>query len=246
MFRPGSGIPEHINQKGFSVPTFNLKTAFTEADLQRFLASGSNVVVAKPNAGGSPNVAWVVYRPLLDNTMTWEEQYGIYASNADIVNGATLTQMSQSEFPAIDAMMYPLTPAGYFGPPSPFGKTGSYYTQNGYNNLADKGYLTMGLYQNANVNGSKVTASAVSAAPVIYQSTAEMTPFTTIYLWIQSNVKSNTVVTTVTSPQTIVTFGGSVTTVSLRYDASSGKFVTAGKEGLGEGVELDHIVPALY
>ena len=30
------------------MPTFTLETAFTEQDLQRFLASGSNVVVAKP------------------------------------------------------------------------------------------------------------------------------------------------------------------------------------------------------
>jgi hypothetical protein len=228
------------------VPNFTLKTAFTQADLERFLASGSNVVVAKPNAGGAPNVAWVVYRPLIDNTMTWEEQYGVYASNADLTNGALLYQMSKTEFPAVESMVYPLNAAGFFGPPSSGGgKPGSFYAQNGYNNLP-KGYLTMGLYQNANVNGSQISASAVSAAPVIYNSTAEITPFTTIYLWIQSQVVSNSVVTTVTSPQSIVTFGGSVTTVSLRYDAGTGRFITAAKEALGDGVTLDHVIPAVF
>lgn len=226
------------------MPTYTLNTMFTQEDLERFLASGSNVVVAKPNASGVPNVAWIVYRPLLANTMTWEEQYGIYASNADIVNGATLTQMSKSSFPAVEDMIYPLTPAGFFGPPTSGGDPNSFSAQNGYNNLP-KGYLTMGLFQDANVNGSLVSGNAVSAAPVIYNSTATMTPYTTIYLWIQSQVLSNTVVTTVTSPMTQVTFGGTVTEVSLTYDANSGTFIEAGAAALGEGVVLDHIVPAV-
>lgn len=227
------------------MPTFTLETAFTEQDLQRFLASGSNVVVAKPTGGGTPNVAWVVYRPLLANTMTWEEDYGIYASNADIVNGAQLTQMSQTPYPAHADATYSLNPAGFFGPPSSGGVANSYSAENEYDNLP-KGYLTMGLYQDASVNGTPVQGNAVSAAPVIYQSTAVMTPFTTVYLWIQSSVVSNTVVTTVTSPMTKVTFGGSVTDVALQYDASSGIFLpVGGDEALGAGIEVDHLIPSL-
>lgn len=227
------------------MPTFTLDTAFTENDLQRFLASGSNVVVAKPAGGGAPNVAWVVYRPLLTNTMTWEENYGIYASNADIINGVQLTQMSQTPYPAVAGATYSLNPAGFFGPPSSGGTPNAYTAENEYDNLP-KGYLTMGLYQDATVNGAPVRGNAVSAAPVIYQSTAVMTPFTTVYLWIQSGVVSNTVVTTVTSPKTMVTFGGSITNVSLRYDASTGIFLpAAADDALGEGISLDHLIPAL-
>lgn len=227
------------------MPTFRLETAFNEQDLQRFLASGSNVVVAKPAGGGVPNVAWVVYRPLLANTMTWQEDYGIYASNAAIVNSAQLTQMSQTPYPAHADATYSLNPAGFFGPPTSGGVPSSYTAENAYDNLP-KGYLTMGLYQDATVNGAPVQGNAVSAAAVIYQSTAVMTPFTTVYLWIQSSVVSNTVVTTVTSPMTKVTFGGPVTDVKLRYDASSGIFLpVGGDEVLGEGIGVDHLVPAL-
>ncbi|HET9627680.1 MAG TPA: hypothetical protein VFP84_40260 [Kofleriaceae bacterium] len=224
------------------MPTFTLKTDFTQDDLTRFLASGSNVVVAKPNAGGFPNVAWVVYRPLISNTMTWDDKYGIYASNSDIINGAQLTQMSQTEFPAVDGKNYVLNSAGFFGGPSSGGEPGSYSAVNQYNNLP-KGYLTFGLFQNARINGQEVSGNAVSAAPVIYQSTAVMTPFTTVYLWIQSQVKSNTVVTNVTSPMTEVVFGGSVTTMSLEYDSTSGKFLTAPgstKALAHEGVQIRH------
>lgn len=224
--------------------TFRLSTAFTNDDLTRLHASGSNVIVAKPNAGGIPNVAWIVFRPLIGNTMTWEEKYGIYASNSDIINGAQLTQMSKTEYPAADGKSYALTAAGFFGPPTTGGTPASYTAVNEYNNLP-KGYLTFGLFQDAQVNGATATGNAVSAAPVIYNSTAVMTPFTTVYLWIQSQVKSNTVVTNVTSPMTEVIFGGTITDVSLAYDASSGKFVTAGRMSLADGLQLRHYVPAL-
>jgi hypothetical protein len=227
------------------VPTFMLETAFTEQDLERFLASGSNVVVARPAGGGIPNVAWVVHRPLLANTVTWQESYGIYASSAEIVNGAQLTQMSQTPYPAHADATYALNPAGFFGPPCSGGVRNAYSAVNEYDNRSGKGYLTMGLYQDASVNGVPAQGNAVSAAPVIYRSTAVMTPFTTVYLWIQSATMSNTIVTRVTSPVTKVTFGP-VTDAALRYDASSGIFLPlGGDEPLGAGIRVDHVIPSL-
>lgn len=227
------------------MPTFQLNTKFTEADLERFYASGSNVVVAKPTEGGQPNVAWLVYRPLIANTVTWEEKYGIYASNAEIQNGARLTQMSQTEFPAQDGRRYTLQPAGAFGSSEPGGTAGSYTATNEYDNLP-KGLLTFGLFQDAEVNGASMDGNAVSAAPVPYRSTAVMTPYTTVYLWIQSQVQSNTVVTVVTSPMTQVTFGGSVAEISLAYDATTGTFVPtssakSAKEEIGHSVVLPQL-----
>lgn len=226
------------------MPSYTLHTQFTDQDLQRFLASGSNVVVAKPNNGGAPNVAWVVFRPLINNSMSWEDNYGIYASNTDLISGGILHQMSKTPYPAVPDKAYELAPTGAFVGPGSGGSAGSYTAVNAYNNLP-KGYLTFGLYQNADVNGNQAVGNAVSAAPVIYNSTATITPFTTVYLWIQSQVVSNSVVTTVTSPQTAVRFGGSITNVSLAYDANSGRFIAAPSTTLGEGIALEYHEPAL-
>lgn len=227
------------------MPTYTLNTTFTDQDLQRFLASGSNVVVAKPNAGGTPNVAWVVFRPLLGNSMSWEDEYGIYASNVELTSaGARLNQMSWTPYPAEDANTYELSPAGSFVGPIGPGPKGSYKATNLYDNLP-KGYLTFGLYQRSEVNGNQMGNNAVSAAPVIYNSDATITPFTTIYLWIQSQVVSNSVLTVVTSPQTKVTFGGNVTDISLVYDASSGLFRKPSNTELAAGIALDYVDPAL-
>lgn len=244
------------------MPPFTLNSTFSQTDLTTLSATGTNVVVAKPSSHtAAPNVAWVVFRPLPSNIMSWEEQYGIYASTQGIQNGATLTQMAITTFPASSGQVYAMGPAGFFGPPQGGGVSDSYSAINQYNNLPSPGFLTFGLYQNANVNGSSMSANAVSAALVPYQSTSVMTPFTSIYIWTASQVTSNTVVTKVTSVQTEVTFGGSTTEIDLVYDASTGGFVNvgssivtdpktgqlalAGGSKLPDGISLKYHVPTL-
>lgn len=205
---------------------FSISTGFNQTDLERFYASGTNVVVAKPTGGGQPNVAWVVYRPLINNLLSWEENYGIYASNVDVQNGATLVQMSATPYPAVPSLLYTMQASGAITGPNSGGSPNAYSILNGYNNLP-KGYLTMGLYQNATVDGSTLKGNAVSAAAVIFNSTATMTPSTTVYLWLQSQVVSNTVVTTVTSPMTKVTLSASIPMAALVYNAAAGTFIPA-------------------
>lgn len=225
---------------------FTLNTFFSDTDLERFNTTGTNIVVAKPSADGKPNVAWNVYRPLRQNCMSWEENYGIYASNTEIQNGAFLCQLSPSDYPAAIDKMYTFLSSGHFSTPNPGGEKGSYSILNQYDNLP-KGYLTMGLYQNATVDGEQRVGNAVSAAPVLYNSTAKITPYTIVYLWTQSGIKSNTVVTTVTSEMTQVTFGGTTTNISLVYDPTSGKFMNKGlaADALEAGITLKHISPNL-
>jgi len=206
--------------------TYNLSTAFTQQDLERFYASGTNIVVAKPTGGGTPNVAWIVYRPLIGNNLSWTDDFGIYASNVDVVNGATLTQMSATPYPAVAGQLYTMSPTGAIIGPNSGGTPNAYAINNSYNNLP-KGYLTMGLFQNATVDGSSVVGNAVSAAPVIYNSTATMIPYTTIYLWTQSQVVSNTVVTNVTSPMTQVRLSAEQPSAALVYDPATGTFLPA-------------------
>jgi hypothetical protein len=227
------------------MPTYDLNTSFGQADLERFYASGTNIVVAKPTGGGMPDVAWVVYRPLAKNNIKWNEEYGIYASTTDIQNGASIQKMSSTGIPASIGKMYDFGPSGYFGPPTSGGIENAYSVYNGYDNLSGKGYLTIGLTQDANVDGGDVPGNVTSAAAVLYNSKASMTPYTTVYIWTQSQIKSNTVVTNVTSEMTQINFGGGTSTVDLVYDASSWKFLPADGKKLADGLEVKHIAPTL-
>lgn len=225
------------------MPTYTLSTLFSEQDLERFYASGTNIVIAKPSEGGSPNVAWVVYRPLVNNAVEWDEDYGIYASNTDIQNGAKIKQMSATLCPAAIETLYTVNPSGYFNAPVSGGTPNSYSATNLYNNLP-KGFLTIGLTQNATVDGNVLMGNVTSAALVQYNYTAVMTPYTTIYIWAQSHVKSSTVVTKVMSPMTKVQFGDGVSAVKLAYQASSGTFIPVGNKAI-EGITMSHIMPIL-
>lgn len=222
---------------------FTLKTAFTNAQLELLYATGTNIVVAKPTGGAQPNVAWQVFKPMQANTLKWGEEYGIYASTSAVTNGATLSQLSSVPVGARDNMLYTLEPNAIISGPVSGGMSGAFALNNKF---AEKPYMTVGLYQNANVNGTDIIGNALSAAPVILQSTAFMTPYTTVYIWLQSQVVSNTVVTMVTSPMTKLTFGGTTKELSVAYDSASGFFVPTGsKQGtLAEGT-IKHIPASL-
>ena len=241
---------------------FHLSTSFTVADLERFDRGKTKIVIAKPsNDGGDPNVAWIAYNPLQQNMVNWEEEYGIYASNTSVESGgAVLLQLSATDFPANIGKTYLFGQSGSFGPPQDDGQENAYRAVNAYNNLP-KGFMTFGLYQNALVDGSSYEKNAVSAAPVLYKSRVTMTPYTTVYLWTQSEAKSNSVVTDVMSTMTRVTFGGSTSRVSLQYDpktggftrmgstlrldSNTGRLTAVGGEESADGVKLDYILPVL-
>lgn len=226
------------------MPAYTLNVSFTVDDLKLLNTAGSNVIVAKPNGNSVPNVAWIAFRALEHNSMTWEESYGIYASNTELTAaGADLYQVSQTKYPAVPGKLYDLAPYGAFEGPGANAATGSYSAVNLYKN--DQKYLTFGLYQNAQVNGTQSTGNAVSAAVVPYNNKAVITPYTTVYIWLASQVVSNSVITSVTSVQTIVQFGAEVTKISLQYDSGSGQFIPASEIALGEGVALDYVEPVL-
>jgi hypothetical protein len=205
--------------------SYELAVAFTNEQLNTIYATGTNVIVAKPSGGGAPNVAWQAFRPMQANTLDWEELYGVYASTAQITNGAKLTQLSSTGIPAAMEKLYTLQPSGVIAGPASGGTSNAFSLLNQY--ASSMGYMTVGLYQDATINGTKIAGNAVSAAPVMLQSTATMTPYTTVYIWLASQVVSNSVVTTVTSPMTELRFGGGVDTISVSYDSSSGKFLPA-------------------
>lgn len=220
--------------------TYKLKLSFTPEQLKTFYAAGVNIAVAKPSQENmGPNVVWQSIRPMQEVEVEWNEEYGIYASASAISNGAVLRKMSKSDFPAIDGKGYVLHPEGVFEATGPEGQKGSFY---GTNNYPED--LTFGLFQDAVIGGNKVPGNAISAAPVMRGNTAQMTPYTTVYVWLQSLVASNTVVTQVTSPQAKVLFGGKHTEASLTYDSAQGTLVEGGEAEAG--AEVESLVLATY
>jgi hypothetical protein len=199
------------------MPTYNLNLNINQSDLQNLMASGSNIVVGKQI--GSQNVAWIAFRPLSANSVTWVEEYNVYASSTQLQNGATIMQMSNT--PASLGTIYALGDSGMFTAQGS-APAGSYGVLNQSNFMGSS--LTFGLSQSANVNGSQLNGKAVSAETVFFQALTMLSPSPSLVVWVQSGIQSSTVVTSVSAPQTRVSFGGGVTQASLKYDGNSGSF----------------------
>lgn len=224
---------------------YTLVTYFEDADLERLNETGSRVIISKPSKGSSPNVAWNVYSPWQSNVMTWVEQYGIYASTVSIEHGVVLNQMSRCRFPAQDGVPYELLDSHSFESP-PYTDpedtfvAGSFYAKNLCESPEHK--LTFGLFQDAIINGQPAPGNAISAVPVLYGSKAKMTPETTVYVWVESDIESNSVFTEVKSPKTSVQLGGTVNEARLSYNAKTGGFTVEYLGNLAPDVTVEKLL----
>jgi hypothetical protein len=230
------------------VSKYSLNLQIDSQSLSMLRAAGQRITLGRFVNGATPNVSWLVFNPFMSNSVTWEDQYGLYASTASLMNGATITQMSAVSPPARDASTYRFLPSMTFSGPTPGGvPAGSYGIQN---NAPPSGMptLTFGLTQSAVVNGAGTAPQPVSATAMISNMMAVVTPNSSICVWLQSMYGSSTFIGNIMAPTTKVTYGGNVTSQTLAYDPNRGVFVPASMRA-GESTAEDHIEisePSLY
>ena len=208
------------------MPTYTLELSIKADDLEIIKGAGENIIVAKPVTHdlGTPNVAWLSIIPLEGNQITWTENYAMYASTMQVQGGATIFQTSATPYPAEDGICYDLDPAGVFTGPTTGPQavsTGSYSSLNNYTALPA---MTLGLTQSATTTSGNFTLNPLNAQSVPSLQQVIFTPLTTVWVWLQSQISSGVVLTSVFSKVAVVTFGGGVTTQSLAYDAKHGQF----------------------
>nr|GFC84425.1 hypothetical protein [Tanacetum cinerariifolium] len=148
----------------FLSPTmYTLTINLTSAQLQEFYQAGLSIALGKqgPNSG-QPNVVWQAFQPLEYNTVTWQEAYGIYISNAQLTNGNVLMPLSATPMPAVEGTLYTLQADGVItGPSGGEGTPGTYSLLNKYTNQQQ---LVAGLVQEAvaNIRGNSVVMPITS------------------------------------------------------------------------------------
>ncbi|HIJ84245.1 MAG: hypothetical protein HW380_2682 [Magnetococcales bacterium] len=230
---------------------FTLNINFTSSDIQLFYQTGTNLIIAKAIKGdaNTPSAVWQVIRPMEANSVTWTEQYGIYASKNQIDAGTAVTKMASTGIPAVPGRIYDLTPAGTLAIQSQGNDANAFTVVNDYQTATQM--MTIGLYQAANVNGIDVTGNVTSAAAVIYKFKAVITPINTVYMWLQSSTKGNSTLKGVFSPMTVVPFSDVVTIISMQYDPQTALFFSAGSNAptqtssLNTRPEIRHIAPRM-
>lgn len=213
---------QHHNQSNMGNSTYTLNISFTDDQLKLLYASGTHVVLAKPPAGSDPNIAWQTFMPLAANTVSWNEDYQLYASTEKVEHEVIIKMQATTDYPAAIGKLYTLKETKGFSGPGPGGSPGEFSMVNDYR---PKPYMTMGMIQPATINGTESPDNPCSADPVILRSTITIPPGDTVYLWLQSNLRAKEIVGDITSPITKIKFGGDITSVSVAYDSNTGRFV---------------------
>ena len=226
--------------------TYTLELEIDPKSLRIIKAAQLKVTLAKPvNAiSEHPNVAWVVFDPFQGNTVSWEEEYSIYASATPITqNGAVISRITEAEFPASDATYYTLNHSATFAGPftgSDAPGKGSYKVNNAMPSTQYP-FLTFGLEQEASINGSGIKPSPLNAAVVPAALSATFTPLTTVYVWLQAQFTSGTVITQVNGHASIVTFGGNIQKHTLAYNPDTGTFIPSSKSVPVESLRANYM-----
>ncbi|UCH98431.1 MAG: hypothetical protein JSV88_16740 [Candidatus Aminicenantes bacterium] len=212
---------------------YTLDLIIDDDSLAIIRAAQLKLTLAKPVGGGNPNVTWLVFSPFAGNKVEWQEEFGIYASpNQVIQNGAVISRISEV-FPAQDAAYYSFSSSATFGGPftgSGAPGKGQFKVNNDMPNTTHPA-LTFGLEQKASINASGIEASPINAALIPAAMKVTFTPLTTVYVWLQGQFTSGTVITEINGDATSVTFGGSITSQALVYDPATGRFVPSSADG---------------
>ncbi len=201
-------------QLTIDIPSDGLKTLY---------AANQFVTIVKSVPHGVP-VAWVSFRPMLSNTITWTEAYSVYASTTGIQEGATI--ITQSTKPAGGGKMYTLR-GGQFddGKDILSPRSCGVYNSDDVFTIDDVRMVTCGLHQGVTVNGTS-TAGAVNAVAVPYQDEAVFTPIERVQIFASSFQNNGLVISSVTSAALEVDLT-TVQSQALRYNPAVNRFAIA-------------------
>lgn len=198
---------------------YTLNIDLTSDQLKLIALAGQSITILKAPPGSGPQVSWVSFTPFAKNTVTWEESYALYASTTQLQAGAVITKMIDTD--ASEGEVLPLEASGTFGTATP-GSAGSFGVANEYSNESD---LIFGLAQAVQVNGKASPNHPIGAQVVLYNQTAEFTPYETIRVFLSASTVTSQLVTHVAGEAISLKYGGDVPSYTITYDSDAGKFV---------------------
>jgi hypothetical protein len=207
--------------------TYNLYLSIDETDLKAIYQAGENIMIGKTvnEISGMPSVAWLSFAPYQDNAVTWEEEYGIYASHTE----GNIEVSTQAPYPSQTGSCYVLTKDGEFEGPTSCLVPIQAEQFGAVNQFQAYQFMTFGMMQAATVNGVAKNPVPVSAEIIPVNQQAVFSPMQTVWVWLQSSVESAARL----SPQeaisapAIVTFTPQNVSQALTYNSAQGKFVPA-------------------
>jgi len=203
------------------MPNYRLNVKFNENDLRTIYKANEKVVIAKHTAGNADSqVAWISFKPFMENTIDWSDEFAVYASTTDIENGASINKLSDKDAEA--RLLYQFK-EGIFQDATPQAALGD-NTYSLSNQMNDYAGLTFGLAQNVNVNGEAFVNHPINALYLPYGQSANMTPIERIDIYLNSDVEIGTIISHISSIVLPVEYRETETVHTIQYEGSTGVF----------------------
>lgn len=202
--------------------SYRMNIQFKEEDLLAIAKAHQKVVLVKHTVTDSDSsVAWVSFKPHLQNTVDWENTYAIYSSNSEVQNKATINKLSDKM--ATSGIQYDFAD-GTFGTPKIADVNvmpNTYYVKN---NEDDYPVITVGLAQNVVVNGEAKASKPINAVNIPYGQTVSITPLEMIDVCLLNDITESAVITHDRSVSFQVIYRDGETTHSVAYNGKIGQF----------------------
>lgn len=197
---------------------YQLNIQIDPQGLQQILSAGYSVVVANDATGpGGPPVAWLAFRPVESNNVTWDSQtFSVYASNTAPQPGAVIIAFS--------------TVDGQFGSTYTLESSMSFTTASGGPaNVAtiensSGSQATVGLQQSATVNGGNAEGP-INAAAFPQGMKGGFAPGNVVQAFVAPANGNGSVLSQIPGNAARVKFSSQNPTANLVYDDATGSFM---------------------
>lgn len=200
---------------------YQLNISIDNTGLNHIYAAGQAItivksVIANPVSSGNLPIAWISFLPLEANSVTWIENYNIYATTTQLNAGATIVQTSVTGAPVQTGWTYTFAQGQFAG-----AQGGSALTFNMNNQQG--GMYSFGLSQQAVVNNVTVMAP-LNAIPVLTNEMATFTPQETVSVFLSNSVNNGVVLSQVASNALSVTLSSQNPSANIGFNDSNNTF----------------------
>ncbi len=214
--------------------TFQLNFTISAADVATINDTLHQSIVIVKSVGassGTPQtVAWLHFFEAGQSiAVSWEENYWIYATNAQLQAGAKIVTNAITTSSAPSNSLYQLGADTLFAGPGTGKGQGTYSVDNEVG--ADTWQL--GLAQEAIIQGSKVTPVPLNIVSVGNGEIVTFTPEVTVSIFLQSLTDNGVVITEVSSSALTVTLTGVAPSADLTFDGDDKTFQLATGNTMG-------------
>lgn len=202
------------------MPKYKLNIKISEKDLQILYRASEKIVIVKHTAEGTDTqVSWVTFGPFMNNTVEWETQFALYASNTEIQNGASINKLS--DIAASTQTLYQFE-EGIFQKPVSVStiSPNTYALRHG---MTGYPVLTFGLAQSVVVNGEGFANHPINAVYVPFGQAATMTPVERLDIYLKNDLISSTVVSHIMSEKLTISYTEE-TEHTVAYNGETGAF----------------------